>query len=72
LSVFRPTNNSKEPDFYVRNSSNNFVTGAAWGGAGDEPVNADYDGDGRTDYAVFRPSTATWFVLRSCDNVIFR
>jgi hypothetical protein len=71
LSVFRPTNNSKEPDFYVRNSSNNFVTGAAWGGAGDEPVNADYDGDGRTDYAVFRPSTATWFVLRSCDNVIF-
>ncbi len=71
LSVFRSTNNSNEPDFYVRNSSNNFVTGAAWGGTGDEAVNADYDGDGRTDYAVFRPSTATWFVLRSSDNVIF-
>lgn len=25
----------------------------------------DFDGDGRTDYAVFRPSNTTWFVQRS-------
>ena len=25
----------------------------------------DYDGDEKTDMAVFRPSTATWYILQS-------
>ena len=25
----------------------------------------DYDGDGRTDFAVWRPSTGQWFVIDS-------
>jgi cytochrome c peroxidase len=29
---------------------------------------ADFDGDGRTDVSVFRPSTGNWYVLRSSDN----
>jgi uncharacterized delta-60 repeat protein len=31
----------------------------------------DYDGDGNSDTAVFRPSTGNWFILRSSDNSVF-
>jgi hypothetical protein len=36
-----------------------------FGTAGDLAAAEDYDGDGRTDIAVFRPSTGTWYILRS-------
>ena len=70
LSVFRPSDDASQPDFYVQNSRDDSNTGAAWGSVGDVPVNADYDGDGRTDYAVYRPSTGFWFVLRSSNQTV--
>ncbi|MCB0345810.1 MAG: VCBS repeat-containing protein [Bdellovibrionales bacterium] len=41
-----------------------------WGKAGDFPKVADYDGDGLFDIAVFRPSAAeTWFIRSSDQSV---
>jgi hypothetical protein len=41
-----------------------------FGLVGDIQTPGDYDGDNRTDIAVFRPSTGTFFVLRSSDNTV--
>lgn len=41
-----------------------------WGAPGDIPVPGDYDGDGITDFAIWRPSTGDWWVMRSSDGTI--
>ena len=38
---------------------------ALWGASTDVPVPGDYDGDRRTDIAVWRPSSGMWYILRS-------
>jgi len=58
--------------FYYRPSSQpsvNFYS-IPLGATGDKPLLGDFDGDGRLDPAVFRPSNAVWYILRSSVNQI--
>jgi hypothetical protein len=41
-----------------------------WGANGDVPVIGDWDGDGRADLAVWRPSTGTFYIQLSAGGVI--
>lgn len=69
IAVYRPTDGTWQ---YQRSSvrtgnapGTTATAGAVWGIAGDVPQPADYDGDKKTDFAVFRPSTGTWYVSNS-------
>ena len=38
------------------------------GSLGDVPSPGDFDGDGKTDYSVYRNSTGVWYIFRSSDS----
>ena len=68
IAVFRPSNGT----WYIRNSSGATGVGGvagqtriSHGVSGDVPLAGDFDGDGMTDIAVFRPSNGTWYIRNS-------
>lgn len=61
VSVFRPSTGG----WYIANSSGGYSL-FQFGQNGDKPVSADYDGDGRTDAAVYRGGN--WYRLKSSNG----
>lgn len=67
FAVWRPENGV----WYIHQSGDGQVLLVKWGtttmhptgGLADVPVPADYDGDARTDLAVWRPDTGEWWIL---------
>ena len=78
LSVFRG-GNQEGGNWLVAGSGNGQVEATVWGASfepyNDLPVPGDYDGDGKTDLAVFRRGggqAGYWFIKRSSDGEIGR
>jgi hypothetical protein len=70
LAVYRNGAGGGQSYFYYHPSSQpaaDFVT-VYWGTGGDVPLRGDFDGDGKTDATVFRPSDATWYILQSSNS----
>lgn len=65
LAVWRPSTGY----WYVLGGSS-VHWGGTFNGTSDIPVPGDYDGDGKTDFSVFRPSTSsgTWYVSNSSNG----
>jgi uncharacterized delta-60 repeat protein len=66
LSVFRPL----EGNWYIQRSTAGFAV-VNWGLAGDHLTPADFDGDGKTDVAVWREGAqSTFFILQSATSTV--
>ncbi len=72
-AVYRGPGGGPQNYFYYRGSLNNpsgNVTYLPWGAGGDRAMRGDYDGDGKMDAAVFRPSTGVWYILQSSNAAV--
>lgn len=79
FAVFRPDNPNTSEDecsggcsWYIIQSSDGSFQQILFGESGDWPVVADYDGDGQTNIAVYRPSTNTWYIRDSAGGYFAR
>jgi len=63
LAVYRPA--SGENGYWYWQNHATQLTGLVWGRSGDFMMPQDYNGDGLSDLAVFRPSDGGWYLLES-------
>lgn len=71
-AVYREGTDGSQSMFFYRPSSRpgtDFVT-VHWGVSGDKAMQGDFDGDGKLDPAVFRPSNNRWYIRQSSNGQI--
>ncbi|MFN0278973.1 MAG: FG-GAP repeat domain-containing protein [Pyrinomonadaceae bacterium] len=71
LAVWRPSNGY----WYVKGGPGSAETGFQWGLSIDKPAQGDFDGDGKTDFCVYRPppsgsSAYTWHINGSSSGAM--
>ncbi|MEP6705227.1 MAG: hypothetical protein ABJB34_10525, partial [Acidobacteriota bacterium] len=64
ISVYRPS----EGIWYVLGSASGAVSGVKWGVSGDEIASADYDGDLKTDFAVWHSGSLAYLYILNSSN----
>jgi hypothetical protein len=72
-AVYRNGAVGSQSYFYYRGSLNNLggaVTYVQWGTTGDRAMRGDFDGDGKFDVAVFRPTNEVWYISQSSNGTI--
>jgi hypothetical protein len=71
IAIWRPDDDTEGNGcWYVLYSADDYVNydTIPWGLSGDVPVPGDYDGDGRMDVALWRPSDGMWHILQSSNG----
>lgn len=64
LAIWRPSTGQW---WTMAGASSRQVT-VSWGVEGDIPAIGDYDGDGKTDFCVFRPQEGVWYLINSASG----
>ncbi len=72
IAVSRGGSDASSPRFvYILQSSNGVLRSQQFGTTGtDRPIRGDFDGDGKTDIAVYRSPGGIWYFLQSSDNSV--
>ena len=67
LAIYRSGAGGGQSFFFIREigAPSGVWTTVPWGTGGDKPASGDFDNDGKTDVAVFRPSNGVWYILES-------